>query len=200
MPKLDADIEIPEGRIRELLQPPDSFLPPDIDGLFETWSIGPTITHRDATILQQANCNALLRELRSDPSLKNEWKIVRCSHWAVGWCEHLAFHVIERINGISKTTRIARFIEDWFQSLADYPCADDGEFSKLECESAIEYLQQEVTVRKGAPDDWADQLHTELCRRHSDQMDHLGDGTPCWDNASITTALTSLGFQPLDDE
>jgi hypothetical protein len=200
MPRLDATVDISEKRIQELLSRPDSFLPPDIDGLFETWSIGPSITHRDATLLEQANAKALLTQLESDPSLKNSWKIVRCSHWAVGWCEHLAFQVIEKINGNAKPTRIARFLEDWFQGLADYPCADDSLLSELEYNSAIEYLQQEVTVRTGAPDDWADQLRSHLYRHFQDSMEYHSDGTPYWDEDSITASLTALGFQPLDDE
>lgn len=132
--RLDGPDLSPE-RIRELLTRPTSFAYFGDLPIGDSWSLGPVILTRDSGPLDESNAATLKKELTSDPTLAEDWTITRASHWAVGWVEHLSFRVVEPDGSAS---RVARFLEGWFESLSDYPVADDDDHSEREHESALE--------------------------------------------------------------
>ena len=88
--------EIDDARVRELLKRPSDFgYSGDIEGMFETWTLGPVIEHRDSDILTKANRKALEQWLESDSSLSSEYQITGANHWAVGWVDHLSYRVLD---------------------------------------------------------------------------------------------------------
>lgn len=85
--------EVTEKEIEDALKPPDSFAYfGKNDGMFECWSLGPCIATRDSGNLQEINLEVLLGRLKG---YEDDWKIVRASHWACGWAEHLSFRARE---------------------------------------------------------------------------------------------------------
>ena len=97
--RLDANVVIEYSWVKEALQSPGSFAlwsdHPYYNEMFDTWSLGPVVNTRDADVLERANWQALQNHLAEDPTLEDDWYITRCSHWAVGWCDHLSFRVLD---------------------------------------------------------------------------------------------------------
>ena len=125
--------------IREALEHPGSFgLSSEhehYDDMFKTWSLGPVIETRDSDTLEKSNARALREYLAKDRTLKRDWCETECNHWAVGWVTHLSFRVIDRRGN---PTRIARVLREWFDSLSDYPIADESLYSEMEREACEE--------------------------------------------------------------
>lgn len=127
-----------ERWVREQLKRPDSFAYfGERKEMFETWALGPCITHRDADAVDRSNAQALKKFLKSDPSLDEDWECDKASHWAVGWVEHLSFRAVEEDR--KTPTRIARILCAWFTYLRDmHPVADEDLLSTMEDEEAHE--------------------------------------------------------------
>ena len=72
-------------------RPPDFAYFGDNPDMFDTWATGPCIEHRDSDACDRSNAAALIKLLKSDPSLDDDWDCDKASHWAVGWVKHLTF-------------------------------------------------------------------------------------------------------------
>ncbi len=153
MAHLDSDVEITEKDVREALKQPSDFGHHSDLPLFETWSLGPVILSRDSKLLEQSNHDALIRHLESDPSLADDWQILTVNHWAVGWVEHLAFRAVDDHGA---PTRMMRVVKDWFDHLADYPVADDSDYSEKEYEATLKNIEDVGSrfVKSRAPKNW----------------------------------------------
>lgn len=77
----------------ELLKRPESFGWSGIDAMFRTWSLGPVLWHRDTPDGAQSRAAQRYKSLLK--KFPTGVELVRTNHWAVGWCEHLTFHVKE---------------------------------------------------------------------------------------------------------
>ena len=150
----------PKDIEKALRRPPDFGYNGEREGMFETWSMGPVIQHRDSGILDKSNALALKRYLKKDPSLADDWEIASASHWAVGWVEHISFRVVDPDGSPS---RIFRVITAWFNALSDYPVADDSLYSEMEMEASWKWISEEglhIARRHDyiLPDDWQDKV------------------------------------------
>jgi hypothetical protein len=92
--------------------------------------IGPVGQHRDSGVLDVSNFATILEDLQSVDDRVTE---IRFGHWAVGWVEEIAVPldnpaVIERVSS-------------WVDALENYPVADEEDYSRRECEDAIETLE-----------------------------------------------------------
>jgi hypothetical protein len=103
--------------------------------LFDTWSLGPTIEHRESDVLDRSNAKALREYLATLPELTDDWEITDCNHWAVGWVKHLSYRVVD---ADGKPSRMAGIVKAWFAALRDYPIADENLYSEMEDEEAQE--------------------------------------------------------------
>jgi hypothetical protein len=112
----------------------------DNEEMFQTWTVGPTILSRDSSLLEKANAKALVRELEAKPEFEDEWEIVGCSHWAVGWVDHLSFRVKD---GEDKPTAILAWLNDWYAALNDYPVADDDLHSEMQWKRQMKQLRDD---------------------------------------------------------
>lgn len=115
--------------------------------LGDTWTLGPVILTRDSDTLEESNAAALLAALRArfpfgegydpeeGPDQPGMWEVTRCRHFGYGWIEHLSY---KARTGPSETrdtyTPIHAFMEAWFAMLADYPVADEMDYSRREFE------------------------------------------------------------------
>jgi hypothetical protein len=118
-----------------------------------------------------------IKELKSKPEFEDEWKIVTCIHWAVGWVEHLAFKAIDEDG---KPTKMFEFIQEWSDALDDYPIADESDYSELEYETAIENiesytykLEDAYSLKKG----WAEKIFSWFWDNKPEAVENTdGDG------------------------
>lgn len=143
----------------KVLEPPSNFgYFGDNDKLFDTWSLGPLIEHRDSSIREKANAQSMKETLRSDPTLADDWEIISCNHWLVGWSDHLAFRVVNAGGDIS---RVARVIKGMLDSLSEYPVLDDSKYSETELDATMSNIRNHYKTNgmvDDLPDDWADQM------------------------------------------
>jgi len=108
--------------------------------LFKTWTLGPVFVHRDSDLLTESNAACLLASLREAFPEDEEWTVEHCGHWAVGWCDHLSFRIVESDG--TTITPVARWIKCFFDMIEEYPVADEDDWSDREYEFALESIQE----------------------------------------------------------
>jgi hypothetical protein len=82
--------------------------------------------HRDCDALDRSNARVLQRLLAEVDPDQTGWDIMHCSHWAVGWYDHLI--VDPRHAGVMKVLTDAK------EAMDIYPALDEMDWSDLECE------------------------------------------------------------------
>lgn len=188
------DLEVQQW-ISKALQRPSSFgYSGDNDQMFETWSLGSVIQHRDSDILDKSNAKSMIATLESDPSLADDWEIVSCSHWAVGWVEHLSFRVID---GDGKLSRVARVIKGIYNALEDYPILDERDFSRMEYEDTIENIENHYCRGKlhdDVPEDWASQMFSWFWDNDQAAVEPCDGGGGYPDDKQFEACARDLGF------
>lgn len=141
-------VEFDADDIKKALRRPDSFgmfsSADHYEDMFKTWSLGPVILTRDSEALERSNAFVLKRELAKFPEWAEQWYIFDANHWAVGWVEHLSFQVIDEKG---EPTDVAKWIKSWFDSLSDYPVADEFHFSELEETERYEWYTSSAAQR-----------------------------------------------------
>jgi len=193
-----ADVD--DKDISEALQRPGSFGYSGDLPLFTTWSLGPVVDQRDATILAKANWEALKRELKEHPEWEHDWEVTGSSHWAVGWVDHLSFKVLD---DKGEPTEIFRFLKGWFDALSNYPVASESILSEMEVEAYSEQLERDLRdlesskLREDLPSDWEEKFHARL-RDVDTGWEYAEDGTPYTDEATLESVARDLGY--LDEE
>lgn len=102
--------------------------------------------HRDSNLITQSNYDSLLMTLNSKS--RENWYIVRDSHWAVGWTETIMVKVVtdyykgEVVLGnitFEFETVVAKMIE-----LQNYPVLDEEWLSHLEHSKILENLETDI--------------------------------------------------------
>lgn len=189
--------EIADDTLKRAVERPSSFLySGGQEGMFDTWSLGEVIRHRDSDLLAQSNADALLKMLEEDfPELSDDWHISGCNHWAVGWVEHLSFRAL---NEDGTPTPIFYVIQAWFDSLADYCVADEEDYSRREYEATVENYTFEGyngDLKDDAPETWAYDVYGWFS--DNDRYDCIEnmDGQGGWaSKEQITEALEALGY------
>lgn len=83
--------------------------------------------HRDSDLLVESNWDQILEALGGESETV---KVIRFSHWAVGWVESIFVH-----EGNLGALRIASELLD---RMDDYPVLDEDDFSERECDAANE--------------------------------------------------------------
>jgi hypothetical protein len=167
-----ARVEYTPAEIKRALQYPADFgyrgNNPD---LFNTWTLGPIIESRDSEIVTVSNAACLKASLAAAFPVDEEWNIVGCSHWAVGWVDHLSFRLVES-DGVTPTP-IALWIKCFFDMIEEYPIADENDFSERE----------EVFARESITDTLRGKIRDELDSQECadkvlDVMHENGDDLP----------------------
>lgn len=192
MPRLDSEIDVSPSEVRKALKIPSDFGYSGDLPIGETWSLGPALEHRDSDLLAKSNSDALKKYLESDPSLADDWQIVTCRHWEVGWIEHLAFRAVE--DDGETPTRIFRVLLEWTSALLDYPVADDSDYARREHEAALENIESEGYrfLKDDAPDDWAAKVFSWLWDNNQEELEN-SDGNGAYPSEfAVLQAMYSL--------
>lgn len=202
MTKTDLDyVEISAEEVKNALRRPSDFGWFGDDKFFDTWILGDVIRHRDSNLLEESNADALLKMLNTEHSeLKDDWEIIRCNHWAVGWAEHLGFRAVE--DDRETPTTIFKILKAWVYSLLKYPFADDNDLSEREYKATLNNIEMEGRsyVKDGAAEGWESEVYSWL----SDSSEYYGEVEDSDFNGaypsekSIKAALKALGY--LDPE
>jgi hypothetical protein len=109
---------------------PDSFMAMDSGWQYSKAAFVFLGRHRESDLLTESNFDVAIERLGGE---SDTVKIVRESHWAVGWVEWIAIHESD-----SKALGLAREMVD---SLNDYPALSDDDFSEREWNAAQEYWE-----------------------------------------------------------
>lgn len=116
----------------------------------QNWLVGPS-RNRDSSCLEESNFAVVLKDLGGEG---DNVQVHRFGHWACGWYELIL---------IRPETREASSWAEWESALADYPVADDSDFSERECEAANETWRH----------CYSDAQRIEYMRKHPSQFDCL---------------------------
>ena len=159
------------------------------------WTIGPAMLSRDSPLRVEINFEELEKALEAAGHLEGEWEMVRCSHWAVGWLEHLSFRVIDEAG---KVTPMYRFVADWFKSISEGGCANEDELTARKHAQCIRWITDSGRrhVVAGA-EEWQRKVYRWLLENEEDQVeddDPDSDGA-CPDDDAVLRAIRALGIE-----
>jgi len=87
--------------------------------------------HRDSGLVEESNFQSALKALNGE---SDTVKIVRSSHWAVGWIEMILIHKSD-VKSVDKGNEIEKALES-------YPILDDDAFGELVSEKEKEMYDQ----------------------------------------------------------
>jgi hypothetical protein len=147
-----SSVEYTPAEIKRALEYPSDFgYSGNNADLFKTWTLGPIIETRDSEMIAVSNAACLKASLAVAFPGDAEWGIVGCSHWAVGWVDHLSFRLVET-DGIT-VTPVAIWIKCFFDMIADYPVADEDDFSDREYVFALESIEDTLRYSHKLRDD-----------------------------------------------
>jgi hypothetical protein len=110
---------------------PDNYIGPNYDSYYVGLGIS-----RDSHALERSNFRTALKLLGGESSCgcdddcKCAVRVIRDSHWAVGWIEYVLVHE-------SATDKVA-ILSNIQESLSDYPVLDDDDFIQEEKDEADE--------------------------------------------------------------
>lgn len=193
----DPQVELSKDEITKILARPKDFgYFGDNEEMFETWTLGPVIEHRDSGFIDRSNAEALRRFLAKDETLADDYTIAEANHWAVGHCTHLSYRVVDADGAPS---RIARIIKAWFAALADYPIADEDLHYEMECEASWEWIKQDgprVASRLGyvLPADWQCKVDQWWSEHRCGALESRDDQGASPDEDDYEAAFEALGF------
>ena len=125
----------------------------------KTWSLGAIFRHRDSNLLELSNADALIKMLEEHKDIRKDWMIVECDHWACGWVEHLAFKIFDDIE-TKQPSKVFKLLKQFNNELADYPVADENDYSKREYEATVENIKDcanQFELKDNLPNDWPEQ-------------------------------------------
>ncbi len=117
--------EFAENAVAQSAQIPDFAYFGDLP-IGETWAF--TFSrHRDSGILDVSNFETIREDV--EDRFADDCEVVHCSHWAVGWIDHLA---VRMLDGSGTPTEAAGLLQEWQRHLEDYPVASDEDYSQRE--------------------------------------------------------------------
>ena len=99
----------------------------------QDWIVAPVGQNRDSGCLERSNWRIVLGTLTDADPDGEDHEDHRFGHWACGW-----FEIIIARPG----SRCADILEDWERALADYPVADEMDWSMLQSDEASEYWER----------------------------------------------------------
>lgn len=189
-----SDEEIQTWISRALEMPKDFGYRGDNEQMFKTWSLGFVIRTRDSGIREKSNAKSMLATLESDPSLAEDWELISCSHWGVGWVEQLSFRVV---NADGKPSRVARVIKGMMDSLEEYPVLDDEDFSRMEYEETLENIESHYRrggLKDDIPEDWVSQMFSWFWENDQSAVEACDGGGGYPDNKQFEACARDLGY------
>jgi len=90
---------------------------------------------RDSGLLEQSNFDVISQNLKE--AFPEDVEIERSSHWAVGWMDQIAVHMLD---DSGRATPAGRHVLDWKAKLLDYPVADEEHYSERQTEATFENI------------------------------------------------------------
>lgn len=131
-------------------------------------------THRDVELIDESNWHTVIKRLNEAGFVEDEhYFILHCSHWLVGWMDHLVVKV-DQYPVIDKLIEWRRYVEDRYLVL------DDDDHSAREYRDSLAGLQNclplyhQRTARFPKNVDYAvEKLYDELSREGRYDMPYL---------------------------
>lgn len=203
-------VEITAEEIKEALTYPSDFgYSGDNEELYyplKTWTHGPVFRTRDSDLLEESNADCLIASLKaaveSGEINEDDFEVFGASHWAVGWVDHLAFRIVE--DDGTTPTKTAIWIKAWFDMLADYPVADEEDFSSREYEYALQSISdtlrwnsERAELRDGVDScEASEAIRSHLCEHGSGELPTENHSMESY----VLAAARELGFLEEKDE
>lgn len=193
---------------REALKRPSDFGWWGFDEMFDTWGFTGIAMHRDSDLLDISNYHSVVRDLRDDfgDDFDEHFQEVGLKHWAVGHTDNLCCRILKESKPHSMITDDD--VTDYFKKAVDiaislredYPVYDECDYSDRQWEAASDWLKECLTssfIDVGGhvimADDTVSEVHHWLSN-DSYYDNYLDDGTPYYEDDSITEAVYDLGF------
>ena len=121
---------------------------------FGEYYCAPVFQHRDSGHLDQSNFAVVLSDLEKHGE---GVEVNRTGHWAVGWTETILIH--------ESNDAALQAADKWAKKLADYPVANEDDFSDREYNAACEYWEG-MSIRDRA--DWCKRYRVSIFAARSD--------------------------------
>lgn len=141
--------------------------------------------HRDSGLLEQSNYEVIKKDL--EERFSEDVQSEHFGHWAVGWIDELAVRMLDKKGKITAAGMAAL---EWQEKLADYPVADEEDYSERQTEATIENIMSEGRIDR----DKAGEVYGWLWDNNERALQDSDDqgGYPYRDQ--IEKALRGLGY------
>lgn len=168
------------------------------DEIFDTWTLGPVLEHRDSDILDQSNSFAIQKALTDHPEFNGQWEINHCGHWTVGWVDHLSYKtvVVTKVlhTEIKRESDISKFITELYEQIERYPILDEQDYSEREYESVLWSIRDSAEwFAKQYDIELPDNYEYDLYRWYDDNGEDMFEDFYPDDNV-IEKAMKELGW------
>lgn len=135
------------------------------------WLITPFSVHRDSDHLTVSNHETAVSLMRkAEPEDGDDYRVIRCNHWAVGWVDYLI---------VRPGSGCANVIAEQMRRYESYPVLDEEDFSRREWEdyykSWADYGAGDFIAALGKEFDWDDGLERVRDLVTDADRDHLRD-------------------------
>jgi hypothetical protein len=158
--------------------------------LGETWAL--TISKsRDSGLLEQSNYDSIYEDMKK--RFPRDVVSERFGHWAVGWVEQLAVHMLDKQG---RVTKAGKAIIDWQQKLEDYPVADEEDYSERGFEATIENIMSEGRIDEKT----ASKVFSWLWENNQRAVEDRDDQGGYPSDEEIDQALIALGLKKPEEE
>lgn len=119
---------------------PDDFGYWGSEKMFKTWGFAGFDYYDGCKLLEKSNFEVIRDDLMK--RFPGDFEIETYRHWAVGRIHQLTCRVLHKDSEITEEniTGAFRAAMEWQDNLSDYPLADEGHYSDLQYEDALETL------------------------------------------------------------
>jgi hypothetical protein len=148
--------------------------------------------NRDSDLMEQSNFNTISYDMET--RFPDDVEQHRFGHWAVGHIDHLFVRIYDA-NG--EYTPAFDAIVEWEQRLADYPVADEDDYSRMELEATFDNIYQAgySFVKESIPKhEWVGPVYSWLSDNRPEAIENRDDRGGYPSDEEIQEALYALGM------
>lgn len=177
---------------------PDDFGYWGSEDMFKTWGFAGFDYYKGCKVLEKSNFKFISDDLMK--RFPDDFRIETYRHWVVGHIDRLVCRVLHSDSEITEQniTDAFRAAMEWQDNLGEYPVADEGHYSDMQYEYALEMITfwSEINPRIIYKDNlnlesWQSRIYEKLVRM---ECYFDGDGEMSPSDDEFMTAIYELGL------
>ncbi len=178
-----------------MTQPSDSAF--YADDMFETHGFSGFSQTRDSSLREISNYDYVLEHFEVHYEKDDKWYVCHCSHWLVGWVDHLVVRILknQEVGFVEDNiTDIFKECIELLQALENYPVLDESKLSEMEYNATLTNMSYELPNWTSVGEEEKTEIFSWLW---SQDVYPEGDDSDWFSELELGVACFALGF--IDD-